>query len=38
MDNANVAQVLVVDGETIVGRLSREQVLDYIRVQAELGI
>jgi Zn-dependent protease len=38
MDNANVAQVPVVDGETVVGMLSREQVLHYIRVRSELGM
>lgn len=38
MDDANVAQVPVVDGETIVGVLSREQVLHYIRIRAELGM
>jgi Zn-dependent protease len=38
MDDANVAQVPVVDGETIVGMLSREQVLHYIRIRAELGM
>lgn len=38
MDDAQVAQVPVVDGESIVGMLSREQVLHYIRVRAELGM
>jgi Zn-dependent protease len=38
MDDANVAQVPVVEGNQIVGMLSREQVLHYIRVRAELGI
>ena len=43
MDDANVAQVPVVEGNQldenqIVGMLSREQVLHYIRSRAELGI
>jgi Zn-dependent protease len=38
MDEANVAQAPVVKGEKIVGMLSREQILHYIRVRAELGI
>jgi Zn-dependent protease len=38
MDDANVAQVPVVEGKRIVGMLSREQVLHYIRARAELGI
>jgi CBS domain-containing protein len=38
MDDANVAQVPVVDGERFVGMLSREHVLHYIRARAELGM
>jgi Zn-dependent protease/CBS domain-containing protein len=38
MDDANVAQVPVVEGDEIVGTLSREQVLRYIRLRAELGV
>lgn len=38
MDNANVAQVpVIVEGE-LVGVLSREQVVHYLRSRAELGI
>jgi Zn-dependent protease len=38
MDQANVAQVPVVMGEEIVGMLSREQIVHYLRTRAELGI
>ncbi|MCG2767774.1 MAG: site-2 protease family protein [Chloroflexota bacterium] len=38
MDDANVAQVPVVEGDEIVGILSREQVIHYIRLRAELGV
>ncbi|MCS6806187.1 MAG: site-2 protease family protein [Acidobacteriota bacterium] len=38
MDDANVAQVPVVEDDQIVGVLSREHVLHYIRTRAELGI
>jgi Zn-dependent protease/CBS domain-containing protein len=38
MDNINVNQLPVVEEENIVGTLSREQVLRYIRLRAELGI
>jgi CBS domain-containing protein len=38
MDEANVAQVPVVTGDEVVGMLSREHVLHYIRVRGELGI
>jgi CBS domain-containing protein len=38
MDDANVAQVPVLDGETLVGVLTREQVMHYLRTRAELGI
>ena len=38
MDDANVNQVPVVIGDQLVGMLTREQVLHYIRVRAELGM
>ena len=38
MDNANVAQLPVIEGGQVVGLLTREQVLHYIRTRAELGI
>jgi Zn-dependent protease len=38
MDSANVNQLPVVEDGDIVGTLSREQVLHYIRMRAELGI
>jgi CBS domain-containing protein len=38
MDGANVAQVPVVEGDQVIGTLSREQVLHYIRLRAELGV
>jgi CBS domain-containing protein len=38
MDDANVAQMPVVSGENLIGMLSREEVLRYLRVRAELGI
>ncbi|MBM3135262.1 MAG: CBS domain-containing protein [Chloroflexi bacterium] len=38
MDDANVNQVPVVEGDKIAGMLSREQVLHYLRVRTELGI
>ena len=38
MDKADVAQVPVIEGDNLVGLLSREQVLHYIRTRAELGI
>lgn len=37
MDDADVAQLPVVEDGDVVGVLSREQVLHYIRVRAELG-
>jgi len=37
MDDANVAQVPVVDGSRVAGLLSREQILRYVRLRAELG-
>jgi predicted transcriptional regulator len=38
MDNSNVAQVPVIEKDQVVGVLTREQVLHYIRTRAELGI
>jgi Zn-dependent protease len=38
MDNANVAQVPVLDRGELVGVLNREQVVHYLRTRAELGI
>jgi CBS domain-containing protein len=38
MDGANVAQVPVVEGNAIVGLLTREQVLHYVRLRTELGM
>jgi Zn-dependent protease len=39
MDDQNIAQVpVVVDGGQVVGVLSREQILHYIRARAELGV
>lgn len=38
MDNANVAQVPVVDSNNLVGMLSREQIVRYLRLRTELGI
>jgi Zn-dependent protease/predicted transcriptional regulator len=39
MDDANVNQVPVLsDGEELVGMLSREQVVHYLRTRSELGI
>ena len=38
MDDANVAQMPVVEGGRIVGMISREQILSYIRTRAELGV
>lgn len=38
MDDANINQVPVVAGGQLLGLLSREQVLRYIRLRAELGI
>ncbi len=38
MDESNVAQVPVVDGDQIVGLLSRDNVLHAIRVRTELGL
>jgi Zn-dependent protease/CBS domain-containing protein len=38
MDDTNVAQMPVVSGDRLSGMISREQLLRYIRVRAELGI
>ncbi len=38
MDDANVAQVPVVEGSEIVGMLTREHVLHYLRARSELGL
>lgn len=38
MDDANVAQMPVVAGDTLLGMITREQVLHYVRVRAELGM
>jgi CBS domain-containing protein len=38
MDNANIAQVPVVENGELVGVLSREQIMHYLRTRAELGI
>jgi Zn-dependent protease len=38
MDDANVAQMPVVTGDSLLGVLSREQILHYIRTRAELGV
>lgn len=38
MDDAEVNQVPVVTGDEVVGMLSRDQVLRYIRARAELGV
>jgi len=38
MDDAGVNQVPVVENDQVVGMLSREQVLHYIRTRAELGV
>lgn len=38
MDSSKVAQVPVMDGDAVVGLLTREQVLHYIRLRTELGL
>jgi CBS domain-containing protein len=38
MDDHNIAQVPVVENDELVGMLSREQVVHYLRSRAELGI
>ncbi|HEU5190106.1 MAG TPA: site-2 protease family protein [Methylomirabilota bacterium] len=38
MDNADVAQMPVVQAGELVGMIGREQILHYLRVRAELGV
>ena len=38
MDDANVAQLPVVAGDSVLGMVGREQILHYVRVRAELGM
>jgi len=38
MDNANIAQVPVVENGELLGVLTREQIVHYLRTRAELGI
>jgi Zn-dependent protease/CBS domain-containing protein len=38
MDDANVAQMPVVEGNELLGMIGREQILHYVRVRAELGL
>lgn len=38
MDDANVAQLPVLEGDSLVGILSREQILHYLRTRAELRV
>jgi CBS domain-containing protein len=38
MDDNNVAQVPVVTNSHLVGMLSRDQVLHYIRLRGEIGV
>lgn len=38
MDSANVAQIPVVEHDQVIGLLTREHVLHYIRARSELGI
>lgn len=38
MDDANVAQLPVLAGDQLVGMLTREHVLHYVRLRAELGM
>jgi len=38
MDDANVAQLPVVDDGQWLGMLDRERILHYMRVRAELGV
>jgi CBS domain-containing protein len=37
MDDREVNQVPVVDGNLLLGMISREQVLRYVRLRADLG-
>lgn len=38
MDDANVAQMPVVEAGELLGMIGREQILHYVRVRAELGV
>ena len=38
MDTANVAQLPVMENGSIAGILSREQILRYVRLRAEVGV
>jgi Zn-dependent protease/CBS domain-containing protein len=38
MDDANVAQLPVLEGDELVGMIGREQVVRYVRLRAELGV
>lgn len=38
MDDANVAQMPVIEAGELLGMIGREQVLHYVRVRAELGL
>jgi predicted transcriptional regulator len=38
MDDSDVAQLPVVEGGQLVGMLTRDQVLHYIRMRGEIGI
>jgi predicted transcriptional regulator len=38
MDDANVAQMPVIESGELLGMIGREQVLHYVRVRAELGL
>ncbi len=38
MDDAGVGQLPVVLTGTVVGMISREQILHYVRTRAELGV
>jgi predicted transcriptional regulator len=38
MDDADVAQMPVVEAGELLGMIAREQVLHYVRVRAELGV
>lgn len=38
MDDANVAQMPVIESGKLLGMIGREQVLHYVRVRAELGL
>jgi Zn-dependent protease len=38
MDDANVAQMPVVEAGELLGMIGREQILHYVRVRAELGL